>query len=104
MDIFQAFNFVKIEKMIYNGSEVSLSGSGMENYTIEYTKDNKVIYTDNGTVDPNQDTWDFGDKKETIITKDASGVADTVKITRLKSKEFWVKSMDGKSEYHLAKK
>ncbi len=98
-------NVWKIEKMIYEGNDVPLSGSGMENYTMEFTKDNKVIYTDNGIADPDQDTWEFGDKKETIITKPVSGSgADTIQITRLKSKEFWMKSMDGKSEYHLAAK
>ena len=96
-------NVWKIEKMMYEGVDVPLTGSGYENFTIEYTKDNKVIYTDNGVVDPDQETWDFGDKKETIITKSTND-ADTMMITRLKSKEFWVKSMDGKSEYHMAAK
>ena len=71
----------------------------------EYTKDNKVIYTFGGIIDPDQNTWDFGDKKETIIEKSSDGTdADTNMIVRLKSKELWLKSMDGTTEIHLVKK
>lgn len=93
-------NVWKVEKAFFNGVEQPTTF--FSGFSIEYTKDNKVIYTDNGVADPEQDTWEFGDKKETIITKSGTGSgADTTTILRLKSKELWLKSMDGTEEYHL---
>ena len=57
-----------------------------------------------GSIISFEGTWSFGDKKETLITTITGFSADTAVIIRLKSKELWIKSMDGKNETHYVKK
>lgn len=96
-------NTWKVEKEIYNGVEQTLDPN--DDSSIEFKRDDSftVSGTSSGVTYSFTGTWKFGDKKETIITTMGSDV-DTMVITRLKSKELWVKSVDGKSESHYAKK
>lgn len=96
-------NVWKVEKEIYDGVEQTLDPN--DDTSIEFKKDDTftVSGTSQGVTISLSGTWKFGDKKETIITTMGSDL-DTTVIIRLKSKELWVKSTDGKSEYHYVKK
>lgn len=93
-----------IEKMIVDGDEIDKDF--YEGIEIEYTKDGKYTSKLDGDVF-SEGTWEFGDKKETLITKDNDDdEKEEVTITKLKSKEFWTKDTENNitSEIHLKEK
>jgi len=96
----------QLEQVLYNGIAQPVDPD-WANETMEYKKDNTWTYTNpSGSM---SGTWDFGDKKETIIsTFTFSGISssDTTTIIRLKSKEFWTKDVSGTDtyEYHYKAK
>ncbi len=86
----------KIEKVIWNGSDVTSSST--DNYSIELKKDEtyKVTYIFLGQPLTDTGTWEFDSKKEYITTTpDGSGSETKSKILKLMNKELWLEEEDG---------
>jgi hypothetical protein len=93
-----------VEKYIIDGNEQDLTN--FTDVTFEFTKDGKYTFT-YGTNGSEKGTWEFGDKKETIKTKeDGKTDVDESTIIKLKNKEFWTKEVENgiTTEIHLKEK
>lgn len=86
------------DKYIVDGTEADLAASGLDKVEAEYKKDGNYHIKSNGT-EVDHGTWEFGDKKETIITTDEDGDKDTATIIKLKNKELWTKDTWGGVTY-----
>ncbi|MCC7301608.1 MAG: hypothetical protein IT233_03105 [Bacteroidia bacterium] len=85
----------KLTEMLVNGTAVNLSGSTYElkiekdgGYTMIMTVPVLGTLTDVGT-------WEFGDKKETLISTNSTGDKDTSTIVMLKNKMLKLKDESG---------
>lgn len=77
-----------VEKSIVDGKEESTSP--LSGFVFEFTKDGKYNFTADET-SYDKGTWDFGDKKETIVMTNENGDKNTATILKLKNKELWTK-------------
>jgi hypothetical protein len=85
-----------IEKIINNGTDITQAYLLLfPDFSMEMKKDNTYIITYSGS-SAETGTWDFDSKKEHIVTTPSGGSsATTYEILMLKSKEIWVKEVDG---------
>ena len=94
-----------IEKTVAsNGTVTEWSASDRDAYTLEMKKDGTYTtkYNFGSTTLEGTGTWEFGDKKESVITR-ADGTSNEVDIILLKNKEWGTKDKDGNKTYYIEK-
>ena len=91
-----------VEKATSTSGGISVDvTSAFANMSWTYEKDGTYKFTWGALTETG--SWEFGDKKETVITTDSTNDKDTATIYRLKNKEFWTKDTYGSttSEIHF---
>jgi hypothetical protein len=88
-----------VQKATRDGEEIDISF--FQGFTYIFDKDGNLEVK--GTNLTSKSTYEFGDKKETLIITDADGDTETYTILKLTNDEFWYTRKDGDMtfEFHL---